>query len=177
MRNTFQFTSANRITCFLLTICLALTACGFQLRGVSNLSFQKLNIQGRNLSISRELKRNIEANNIELTDKAEDAEMFLELLNESNSKRIQSLSGTGVVREFELYYQVSFRTRVASNPIWGNVQTVQLRRDYSYNDEIILGKAEEEARLNNDMHADAVREIIRRLSAVKTTPKQTVETK
>lgn len=176
MRINLALTPKNMWMSLLLIGSITISACGFQLRGVSNLSFQTVNVQGATLSLSRELIRNLKANKIEVTSKVDDADVVLELIRESNSKRIQSLSGTGVVREFELYYQVSFRSRVAANPLWGNVQTINLRRDYSYNDEIVLGKAEEEARLNADMRSDAIREIIRRLSALKVPPKTTDST-
>jgi LPS-assembly lipoprotein len=42
-----------------------------------------------------------------------------------------------------------------------------MRRNFSYNDNALLGKAEEEAMLNLDMHKDAVREVMRRLTAIK----------
>lgn len=176
MRINLALTQKNMLMSLLLITCIAISACGFQLRGVSNLSFKTVNVQGATLSLSRELIRNLKANKIEVTSKIDDADVVLELIRESNSKRILSLSGTGVVREFELYYLVSFRTRVASNPLWGKVQTINLRRDYSYNDEIVLGKAEEEARLNTDMRTDAIREILRRLSALKVPPKTTQPT-
>ncbi|HSG92668.1 MAG TPA: LPS assembly lipoprotein LptE, partial [Methylotenera sp.] len=60
-----------------------------------------------------------------------------------------------------------FRVREASSPTWGAVQTVRGRRDFSYNDDALLGKAEEEARLNADMRNDSVRELLRRLTAIK----------
>jgi LPS-assembly lipoprotein len=154
-----------------LLFALMLTACGFQLRGITELSFKNLFIQGTPLSISRELKQSLKANGIQVVKSSEQAELLLELLNETNEKKILSLSGTGVVREFELFYQVSFRTREPNNPIWSTPQTVQTRRDFSYNDNALLGKAEEEVMLNNDMHKDAIREVIRRLSAIKLTVK------
>ena len=146
-------------------IALLLTACGFQLRGSAPLSFTKLNFQGNQLSIKKDLKRTLETNNVKIVDSAEDAEMLLELLNETTEKRILSLSGGGLVREFELYYTVNFRTRSQDTPLWGRVQTIQIRRDFSYNDKVLLGKAEEEAGLYNDMRKEAVRAILRRLSA------------
>ena len=54
---------------------------------------------------------------------------------------------------------------------WSVPQTVQVRRDFSYNDNALLGKLDEEARLNTDMRSDAIREIMRRLSAIKLAPK------
>lgn len=155
----------SRQLSWVFLIALLLTACGFQLRGSAPLSFTKLNFQGNQLSIKKDLKRTLETNNVKIVDSAEDAEMLLELLNETTEKRILSLSGGGLVREFELYYTVNFRTRSQDTPLWGRVQTIQIRRDFSYNDKVLLGKVEEEAGLYNDMRKEAVRAILRRLSA------------
>lgn len=144
-----------------------LTACGFQLRGNADLSFKTLFIQGGTLSISRDLKRALKANGIQVVDNAEEAELLLEMMGEVYEKRILSLSGGGLVREYELDYRASFRTRAPASPTWSAVQTVQSRRDFSYNDNALLGKADEETRLNADMHTDAIREILRRLTAIK----------
>ena len=69
--------------------------------------------------------------------------------------------------EYELLYRVTFRTRTAASDPWGAPQTVEQRRDYSYDNTLLLAKEGEEARLNSDMRADATREIMRRLSAQK----------
>jgi len=168
--------TAHYRLCVIILISLMLNACGFQLRGVSQLSFDTLKMQGAKLSIDRDLKRSINDNGIKLVEKIEDADLILEIINEANEKKILSLSGTGVVREFELYYQVNYRTRQPHDEEWSKVQTVRMRRDYSYNDRLLLGKAEEEAQLNIDMHNDAIHEIVRRLSAVKTTVKPATNT-
>ncbi|MGZ8258491.1 MAG: LPS-assembly lipoprotein LptE [Methylotenera sp.] len=152
-----------------LLISIVLSACGFQLRGITELSFKNLYIQGGTLSISRDLKQAFKTNGIKVVDSVEDAELLLEMINEINAKRILSLSGGGRVREFELNYSVSFRTREPASPTWSAVQTVQARRDFSYNDNALLGKLDEEAMLNSDMRKDAVREVLRRLTAIKLT--------
>lgn len=154
-----------------LLFTLLLSACGFQLRGAADLSFKTVYIQGGKLSILRELKQSLKANGIQIVESAESAELLLELINEPYEKRILSLSGKGVVREYELNYSVNFRTREPASPTWSAVQTVQSRRDFSYNDNALLGKAGEEEMLNKDMHTDAVREILRRLTAIKITAK------
>lgn len=150
---------------------LALSACGFQLRGITELSFKTLYIQGATLSISRELKQSFKTNGIQVVENAADAELLLEMINETNEKRILSLSGGGVVREYELNYRASFRTREPNAPTWSAPQTVQSRRDFSYNDNALLGKLDEETKLNTDMRSDTVREILRRLTAIKLTAK------
>ena len=156
---------------WLILLTLILSACGFQLRGMTELSFKNLYIQGNTLSISRELKQSLNANGIQVVANAENAELLLDLLDETNEKRILSLSGGGLVREFELNYRMSFRTREPASPTWSTVQTVQVRRDFSYNDNALLGKADEEEKLNISMRNDAVHEILRRLTAIKSTAK------
>lgn len=88
-------------------------------------------------------------------------------MGESTQKRILSLSGSGKVREYELLYRVSFRVKETASPTWGEVQNVETRRDYTYDDSLLLAKEGEEARLYNDMRSDASREIMRRLSVLK----------
>ena len=146
---------------------LMLSACGFQLRGTADLAFKNVYIQGGKLSINRDLERTLKTNGVQIAAKSEDAELLLELVSERSQKRIMSLSGGGLVREFELIYLLNFRIREASNPIWGPLQTIRNRRDFSYNDNALLGKVEEEERLNADMRQDAIREMLRRLTAVK----------
>ena len=169
MQNALSLVSMRRKTVIsvIMLLTLALSACGFQLRGAADLAFNSLYIQGSKLSISRDLARILKTNGVRVVEKSEDAELLLELLSESNQKRILSLSGGGLVREFELIYLLNFRVREASSPTWGPVQTLRGRRDFSYSDTALLGKAEEEARLNADMRNDAIRELLRRLTAIK----------
>ncbi len=169
MQNTLSSVSMRRIslTSFVILLTVALSACGFQLRGVADLAFKNLFIQGNKLSISKDLVRTFKTNGIQIVEKPEDAELLLELLSESNQKRIQALSGGGLVREYELIYLVNFRVREANSPTWGPVQTIRGRRDFSYDDTALLGKAEEENKLNSDMRNDAIRELQRRLSAIR----------
>ncbi len=144
---------------------LALTACGFHMRGQADLSFKTLYMQKSGApALAADLKRVLKSNGITLVNTPDEAEMQLDLMLEQPEKRILSLSGGGRVREFELLYRVNFRTRERSQDLWGPVQTVDGRRDYSYDDTQLLAKEGEEARLYSDMRADAVREIMRRLS-------------
>ena len=99
------------------------------------------------------------------------ADLMLELMSETSEQKILSLSGGGKVREFELIYRVNFRLRDPSSELWGQMQTVEGRRDFSYDDSQLLAKQFEEARLFEDIKTDAVREIMRRLVVQKPAPK------
>jgi LPS-assembly lipoprotein len=148
----------------LLILALSLAACGFELRGTADLSFKTLYIQGPALSISPALKKALKVNGIVVVDKPEQADLLMETISDGNEKRILSLSGgTGTVREYELFYRAYFRLRDPANPLWGEVQTIEGRRDFSYTDAELLAKQYEEQYLYEDMRQDAVREIMRRL--------------
>ncbi len=156
--------SALRLGNLVLVCCLlALTACGFHLRGLEDLSFHSLYIQG-NSSILRDLKRAVATNGVKIVPTPEQAELHLDLMSESSEKRILSLTGGGHVSEYELIYRVNFRTRPGGSELWGPPQQFEGRRDYTFDDTLLLAKEGEEARLYNDMRADATREIVRRLS-------------
>ena len=156
--------SIHRLRLIFTLICaLALTACGFQMRGLTNLSFENLYIQDHRLSITKALKKSLTANGVTVVTDQKKADLMLELMNETSEQKILSLSGGGKVREFELIYRVNFRLRDPSSELWGETQTVEGRRDFSYDDSQLLAKQFEEARLFEDIKTDAVREIMRRL--------------
>ena len=149
------------------SLLLALTACGFHLRGTGSLPFESLFVQDSGApGIARDLKRSLSSSGVKLTASPEEAQASLELISEGSEKRILSLSGKGKVREYELVYRVAFRVRDADSELWGESQTVEMRRDFSYSDSALLAKDAEEARLVNDMHAEAVREILRRVGSL-----------
>jgi len=145
---------------------LVLAACGFHLRGVADLSFNKLYIKG-SLSISKDLISSLKTNGVRIVKEPEEAEMMLELISDNQEKRILSLGGNGSVREFELFYRIKFRLRDASSDLWSPEQLIEERRDFSYLDSELLAKSYEETMLYEDMRRDATRELMRRLVAQK----------
>jgi LPS-assembly lipoprotein len=145
----------------------SLIACGFHLRGAADVPFNSIYIQGSTIVISKALKKNLTLNSVKVLDSAETAELLLEIVGEESEKRILSLAGTGKVNEFELYYRVHYRTKLAGDALWSQIQTVEARRDYSYDDTQLLAKQGEEKRLNEDMQSSVLNSLVRRLSALK----------
>ena len=145
----------------------SLTACGFHMRGAADMPFNSIYIQGSTVIISKNLKKNLTLNAVKVLSSADGAELLLEMVGEESEKRILSLAGTGKVNEFELYYRVHYRTKLAGDALWSQVQTVEARRDYSYDDTQLLAKQGEEKRLNEDMQSSVLNALVRRLSALK----------
>ena len=149
----------------------ALTACGFQMRGMTNLGFKTAYLQKSGTPLGKELRRTLRSSGVTVVQTPAEAEMLLDIMEERAEKDILSLSGGGKVREYELFYRVTYRWREASSELWGAPQSIEQRRDYSYDDTQLLAKEGEEARLYSDMRSEAAREIMRRLNAAGSKPK------
>jgi LPS-assembly lipoprotein len=157
----------NLRACFFLLLISGLISCGFHLRGATDVSFNSIFIQGNTLVISKNLVKSLNSNGVKVLPSAEGAEMLLETLGEESEKRILSLAGSGKVNEFELFYRVHYRTKLAGSELWSIPQTVEARRDFTYNDANLLAKQGEEKRLNESMQQDVLSNLMRRLSSLK----------
>lgn len=153
---------------FLPILALALlAACGFQLRGTAELPFETVYLPATG-GIGLDLKRNIQAGTrTVVVDDPKQAQAVLEFVQEARQKDILSLSAGGRVREFRLFYRVAFRVHDGKGGEYLPTATLQLARDFTFNDAEILAKETEEQLLYREMQADMVRQIMRRLSGAK----------
>jgi LPS-assembly lipoprotein len=161
--------SQSRLRVILLAATLSLTACGFQLRGTATLPFQSLYVQAAPTSqFANQLKRVVRiGSTTSITERPEQAQAVLQIMNELQEKQILSLSGGGRVSEYQLRYRISFRLTDGKNREHIPVSEIVLRRDYSFKDDQALSKESEEALLFRDMRNDAVQQLVRRLQAAK----------
>jgi LPS-assembly lipoprotein len=153
----------------MLAFATLLAACGFHLRGEAIMPFKKLYIEAVNPNspLINELRRDLEANNIQLTNSAEQADVVLNIVSELPEKQILSLGGSGRVNEYQLRYRVSLRAYDNQQREWLPADELQLSRDFSYDDAQILAKEAEEALLYQNLRTDMAQQIVRRLSHAK----------
>lgn len=148
-----------------------LSACGFHLRGSNgeaDLPFKTILLGFPDTSpLGAELKRNIRANGTAIVTDPKLAEAIFEVVSESREKVILSLSSTGRVREYTLYYKLKFRVRDNQNKELLAPTEIILKRDISFNDAQVLAKEAEEGLLYRDMQSDMVQHILRRMAALK----------
>ncbi|HZV98653.1 MAG TPA: LPS assembly lipoprotein LptE [Methylophilaceae bacterium] len=161
-----QILGTARLYGLLLSGLMLLSACGFQMRGLEDLTYDSLYVQG-SISIAKDLKKSLVVNGVKIVTEPEDAQLLLDLLGESTEKRILSLSGTGVVREFDLIYRVTYRLKEQGAELWGEPKVIELRRDYSYSDREVLATGYEEVRLNTEMRQEATQQLLRSLVTYK----------
>ena len=179
---TATHAAARRSSCKLIFIVLALslilTACGFKLRGqISSLPFETLYIAAPpGHTIGSDLRRVVDASTTtKIVDKMEEAEAILQVMNASNERRILSLSGGGRVREFELVFRITTRLVDSRGVEIAPQSEIALTRILPFLDAQILAKEAEEQMLYRDMQADAVQQIIWRLSTIRKSAAPAVE--
>lgn len=159
-----------RILLFLLA--LSLTSCGFHLRGrnLQGTGFPFGSIYLKSATPSpfiADLQNSLELYKIKLVPAAEQADLTLDIASEAYDKQILALSGAGQVLEFQLRYRVSLRAYDKQMIDWLPADEILLQRTLTFDAAQLLAKEQEEALLNRDMRADAVQQVLRRLSRAK----------
>lgn len=141
--------------------------CGFHLRGQVDIPYSSLYVDGNSGSpLVTNLQRIIRAggHNDRLAKSSDTAERTIQIMSETNSKIILSLSGAGRVTEYQLQYRVKYRLLAPKGKEILTPVTIVLSRDMSYSDTLVLAKTEEEQLLYRDMQTDAAQQILRRIA-------------
>jgi LPS-assembly lipoprotein len=159
--------SVNKITGLLLAVfIMGLSACGFQLRGHAELPavMQRIYLQSdASTFLLRHLRQSLVKSGSQLVDDVSDATAILVVDKEEQGRGVLSVSDTARVREYESRYSVSFSvSSVAGDEIVPR-QTIEQRRDYSFNENVVLAKEREEASLIRDMQIEAVQGMLRKI--------------
>jgi len=145
-----------------------LGGCGFQLRGQSLLPFTAAYVVAPETSnVATALRRSLSSQQ-KLAPTPDNAPVRITLDKEAYSKTILALSGGGKVREYRLEYRVQLTVANVAGVILIEPTEIHLSNDFSYTDAQVLAKEAEEASLNRSMEQDALRQILRRLSYLKT---------
>jgi LPS-assembly lipoprotein len=137
------------------------------MRGMTEISFKTISLEGKELSFIKVLKKVLNRNKVAIVSSTENPELRIELLSEESEKRILSLSGQGLVREFEIFYRVRYRVKTIDSEIWSQENIIETRRDFTYSDSNLIGKEEEERQLNEAMHNEAITNLFNQIQLIK----------
>lgn len=153
---------------FVLCFCALLGACGFHLRALQQeLPFRTVAVSGDS-ELARLLRQEIEhLAGSRLSPTAADAEADIQIRSEIvHPKRIIALTRGGKVAEYQMRYTVEFSVLGRDGQQLQAPAQIELRRDFLYDDQQTLAKAEEERRLLDNMRQQAVETVLRRVSAL-----------
>jgi LPS-assembly lipoprotein len=150
-----------------LLMLLIISSCGFHMRGMTEISYKIISLEGKELSFIKDLKKVLNRNKVAIVSSTENPELRIELLSEESEKRILSLSGQGLVREFEIFYRVRYRVKTIDSEIWSQENIIETRKDFTYSDSNLIGKEEEERQLNEAMHNEAITNLFNQIQLIK----------
>lgn len=153
-----------------LPLLLALSACGFQLRGNYHvpafLTDVSLKLPPGTRSLGTELRLALERKNIG----ANGGDIQLEVATETLTRQTSSVDSRARAAEYILVYTVEFRINSSDGRTIGPLQTLILRRAYQYSTANVVGKNTEEETLMQELRADAAQQIVRQLAALTVSP-------
>jgi LPS-assembly lipoprotein len=92
------------------------------------------------------------------------AEARLQILGNSRSREILSLTGAGKVREYQLNQNLQFQLLDKAGKPLIPPTALSARREYTFDEDAVLGKQQEEELLYRDMQQDLVQQMMRRLA-------------
>ena len=150
-----------------ILLLIVITSCGFHLRGMTEISYKTISLEGKELSLTKNLKKILNTNKVAIVSSTENPELRVEFLSEESEKRILSLSGQGLVREFEIFYRVRYRIKASDSEIWSQENIIETRKDFTYSDSNLIGKEEEERQLNEGMRNEAITNLFNQIQVIK----------
>lgn len=155
----------------LLLSLLALSACGFHLRGTqvaSRTNVSELAIKSVSAPlIAEQVSSQLQLGGTRIVEPSDKTRRVLTLRNETFDRDVLSVSAdTGKVKEYQLTLHVDMSvTDSKGKPVVDN-ETISVSRDYTFDESSILGKSNEETSLREDLVRQVSAQIVRRVNAV-----------
>ncbi|RLQ20827.1 hypothetical protein DWB85_15640 [Seongchinamella sediminis] len=156
--------------CFILAMALALSACGFHLRGAGGVSISDewrsmyLQTNNPNSEFSREVKTRFAANGVQWQDDNKAANYSVVLGPERFNQRNLSLNSEARAAEFELTMRATFAVRKNTGEMVIESTTSSVVKQMENDPQNVVGKAEEIRILKSEMRSELAQQIMRRIA-------------
>ena len=118
----------------------------------------------RNSLFHRELRLALRAVGVELVDSPADATAIFSISVDETAQRVLSVSARNVPTEYQVYYTVEYA--LSGENILLTPQFITLTRDYTYDENLVLGKAREEEFMREAIVQDLVHVVLKQLSSL-----------
>jgi LPS-assembly lipoprotein len=155
---------------------LALSGCGFHLRGDSSvalppeLSSLRVTMAGASYPPLLVEVRNalLALGNVRLTDDVSASVPVLQLHSESSVSEVLAIDSSGRISAYLLNYRVDYSLLSADKkPLLPN-QSVKLQREYGFDRLNVIATEKQSEFLQNEMRRDVAQQILRRLASLRT---------
>lgn len=147
---------------------VALSACGFELRGAPSLPFSRIALEGfaARSPLADELRRALAQSAVVVAAPGQ-AQVVLQVINDQRERSVAASTSAGQVRELQLRVRLEFRLSTPAGRELIPATELLQTRDLSYSETVALAKEYEEAALFRAMQSDIVAQLMRRLAGVK----------
>ena len=157
------------VTFSLLPLAPSLLSCGFQLRGEASVGLKTLHVSAVGPSeVAKEVRRALANSPTQLLPTPTGAEAHLQILGEARDKTIATITGTGIVYEFQLRLAVRYQLTAPGReePVIAPTE-IEARRRVTYSASAPAAKEQEVELLYKDMQADLAGQILRRIAVAR----------
>lgn len=159
----------ERVSWTLLIVLLA--GCGYHLRGSEGtyrLQLSKIYVSSQGAgTLAAALISKLQESGVTVATTPAEAQAVIVVSNEVYDRRVLSVDpDTGKVLEYELGYEAGLTISDPSGRTLLEPQPISLIRDITFDPQAVLGQAEEEQAVLNDMQQDAAQSVLFRLQAV-----------
>jgi len=163
--------SAPRVRWLLLSLCLTsmLAGCGWRLQGTTKLSpimaTTYVDTTDRYTDFNRALRDSLQASGARLTNNEKEATAVVKIIKDESGQRVLTVSGRNTPEEYEVFYTIEYSVSDRTEELIAP-ETLELTRDYSYDETAVLAKQKEQSILREALARDLAGQVVRRLAAL-----------
>lgn len=149
-----------------------LIACGYRLRGMVDLPFKAIAITG---SPSPPLRADLQTailtgTDVQVAINPKDADLILDIINETNGREILAYSSTGQISAYRLTIRVIFRSYDKGGAELVPDNEIYITRDQDFSNTTVLATDAQQQQFIALMRKDLAVQILRRIAAAAKTP-------
>ena len=145
---------------------IGITSCGYTLRGelALNESIKEISVYSNGYSqLSNSINILLTNNNIKTSSKKNPSYYRIQIFSENFNRRQLSINLLGRVNEYEVVYSVQFNISAPSEI--GKVENITLYRDYSFDENQVMGNSSREDAIKKEMVSTAATLILNKFIA------------
>ena len=145
--------------------------CGFHLRGTATFppAMTQTYIKGPGgppTALVGKLRQVLEINDVRVVNNQDEATAVIEIYGENLGRRTLAADSNGNAREYELRYSVDYAVKQSDGKELIQPNNLTVLRDLLYEEALVLGKAEGERLMIQNMVDDVAWSIVRRLQVI-----------
>jgi LPS-assembly lipoprotein len=163
-----SWSDTRRLRGVALLLLAVLSGCGFHLRGdvkyPAGMATTYIEATDRYTPFYQELRATLREGGVALTSDAANAGAIVRVLSDETGQRVLSVSVRNTPLEYEVYYVIRYSLEIGGKEAL-SAQRLALTREYTYDETLVLGKAEEEDTLRRALAQDLVGLVTRRLAS------------